>query len=345
MDDAGSDGELTATRPGRPVTSYDVARHAGVSQSAVSRCFTPGASVAKATRQKIMKAVKTLGYQPNAIARSLITQRSNMVAIIVANIGYHPELTVSLSRAFTERGLHILLFTIDHEKDADRVVDQLWQYRVDGVIAAVHLPRRHVEALAQRNLPLVFVNRVYDDLPVNSVSCDQLAGERQLVERLLAAGHRRFGIISGPDDSAVSVQRVNEALARLRAAGVTNVVQSAGEFDYASGRRALHDLLRLSGEVPQAIICANDMMAIGCIDAARHDLRLAVPDDLSVVGFDGMGPATWLSYDLMTIRQPLDIMVDAAAEMLMRRVEEPNLGPERRVFAGTLVEGSSARLR
>lgn len=345
MGDAASDSEMTTTRSGRPITSYDVARYAGVSQSAVSRCFTPGASVAEATRQKIMKAVQALGYQPNAIARSLITQRSNMVAIIVANIGYHPELTASLSRAFTDRGLHILLFTIDHERDADRVVDQLWQYRVDGVIAAVHLPRRHVEALARRDLPLVFINRHYDDIPVNSVSCDQLAGERQLVERLLAAGHRRFGIISGPDDSAVSNQRVSEALQRLRAAGVTDIMQSAGEFDYASGRRAFHELLGSSGAVPEAIICANDMMAIGCIDAARHDRQLAVPEDLSVVGFDGLGPSTWSSYDLATIRQPLDIMVDAAADMLMKRVAEPALGPERRMFAGTLVEGSSARLR
>lgn len=330
--------------PARPVTSYDVAKHAGVSQSAVSRCFTPGASVAKSTRSKIMKAVEALGYQPNAIARSLITKRSNMVAIIVANIGYHPELTASLSRSFTERGMHILLFTIDHESEADRVVDQLGQYRVDGVVAAVHLPRRHVEALAKRRLPLVFINRLYDDVPANSVCCDQIEGERQLVDRLLAAGHRRFGIVSGPTDSTVSVQRVNEALARLRAAGINDVVQSAGAFDYQSGRRALHDLVSLAGMPPQAVICANDMMAIGCIDAVRHDLGLRIPDDVSVVGFDGMGPSTWASYDLVTIRQPLDTMVAAAADMLLARVEDPELASERRMFSGTLVEGHSARI-
>lgn len=327
----------------KPVTSYDVAKAAGVSQSAVSRCFTPGASVSKATRAKIMKAVDTLGYRPNAIARSLITQRSNMVAIIVANIGYHPELTAALSRCFTERGLHILLFTIEHERDADRVVDQIWQYRVDGVIAAVHLPRRHVETFAKRKMPLVFINRLYADVPSNSVCCDQVEGERALVDRLLDAGHRRFGIVSGPSDSVVSIQRVDEARTRLEAAGIDTIAIIEGAFDYASGRRAAGTLAAELGAAPDAVICANDMMAIGCIDGVRFDLGLRVPEDVSVVGFDGLGPAAWASYDLVTIRQPLDAMVSAAADMLLARVENPALGAERRVFSGELVEGGSVR--
>ena len=328
----------------RPVTSYDVARHAGVSQSAVSRCFTPGGSVSKATRTKIMKAVAALGYRPNAIARSLITQRSNMVAIIVANIAFHPEFTACLSRCFTERGLHVLLFTIDHEADADRVVDQIWQYRVDGVIAAVRLPRRHLEAFTERRMPIVFLNRCPSEIPMNSVCCDQVEGERILVDRLLAAGHRRFGIIAGPPDSTVSIQRVDEAVQRLEQAGVKGVALAQGEFDYESGKRALLDLGRRAEGPPDAVICANDMMAIGAMDAARYDLGLAVPEDISIVGFDGLGQAYWASYDLVTIRQPVGAMVEAAVDMLMARVENPDLGTERRMFSGELVEGRSARI-
>lgn len=329
--------------PSRPVTSYDVAHAAGVSQSAVSRCFTPGASVSKATRAKIMKAVDALGYRPNAIARSLITQRSSMVAIIVANIGYHPELTASLSRHFSERGLHILLFTIDHEGEADRVVDQIWQYRVDGVVAAVHLPPKHVEAFAKRRMPLVFINRLYTDIPANSVCCDQAEGEKLLVSRLVAAGHKRFGIVSGPPDSTVSGLRVEEASQRLAAAGIDATIV-AGAFDYESGRRAMAELTAKAGAPPDAIICANDMMAIGCIDAARHDFGLAVPNDVSVVGFDGIGPAFWASYELVTIRQPLDTMAAAAADMLLARSENPGLSAEKRMFSGEFVRGRSARI-
>jgi DNA-binding LacI/PurR family transcriptional regulator len=291
-----------------------------------------------------MGAVDALGYQPNAIARSLITKRSNMVAIIVANIGYHPELTASLSRCFTEHGMHILLFTVEHERDADHVVDQIWQYRVDGVIAAVHLPRHHVETFAKRKMPLVFINRVYSDVASNSVCCDQVEGENMLVDRLIAAGHTRFGIVSGPADSVVSLQRVDGALNRLKAAGIDNVAVSEGSFDYQSGRRALADLTKKAGQAPDAVVCANDLMAIGCIDAARHDFGLDVPRDMSIVGFDGLDPASWENYRLVTIRQPLDIMVAAAADMLLARVEDYAIGTERRMFSGALIEGESARI-
>ncbi len=327
----------------RAVTSYDVAKHAGVSQSAVSRCFTLGGSVSKATRERIMRAVDELGYRPNAIARSLITQRSNMVAVIVANIAFHPEFTAQLSRSFTARGLHILLFTLDHEGDADRVVDQIWQYRVDGVVAAVRLPKRHIEAFAARRLPAIFVNRLDEDVSISSVSCDQAGGERLLVDRLVAAGHRRFGIIRGPVESAVSVRRVESAVARLGEHRIADIRFADGDFDYASGRRAFHALLE-SGAPPQAVICANDMMAIGAMDAARHDLGLAIPGDVSVVGFDGLPQARWASYDLVTVRQPTRAMVEAAADMLIARIEDPSLGTEKRSFSGELVEGSSARL-
>ena len=106
----------------------------------------------------------------------------------------------------------------------------------------------------------------------------------------------------------------------------------------------MHALAEGAGPPPDAVVCANDMMALGCVDAARYDLGLRVPEDVSVVGFDGFGPASWASYDLVTIRQPLDTMVEAAAEMLLARVEAPDLAAETRIFAGELIEGRSARL-
>ena len=345
MRDATAKLRPTTASSAKAVTSYDVAALAGVSQSAVSRALTPGGSVSAATRARIMAAVGQLGYRPNAIARSLITQRSNMVAIIVANIDFHPELTAHLSRAFAARGQHVLLFTLEHEAEADHVIDQIWQYRVDGVIAAVSLPRQHIALLGKRGTPLVFINRTYSGLATNSVCCDQAAGEWLLVDRLVAAGHTRFGIIKGPSDSVVSTQRVDEALTRLRRAGITNIALASGAFDYASGRAALHAMATAAdGELPTAILCANDMMACGALDAARHDLHLDVPNEIAIVGFDGLAQASWASYDLVTIRQPTRAMVDAAVDMLVARLDDPTLGAETRMFAGALVEGSSARL-
>ena len=290
-----------------------------------------------------MRVVEELGYRPNLIARSLIKQRSGMVAVIVANMGFNPEFTAQLSRTFSARGLHILLFTLDHEAEADHVIDQIWQYRVDGVIAAVRLPTRHVEAFATRGLPAIFVNRLDDDVHANTVCCDQASGERMLVDRLIAAGHKTFGVIRGPIDSAISVRRVENAVTQLQRHRVGNVRFADGDFDHASGRAAFPALL-IEGKAPDAVICANDMMALGAMDAARYDFALRVPEDISIVGFDGAPQSRWPTYDLVTVRQPTRAMVEAAADMLIARVDDPSLAIEKRSFAGEFLTGSSARL-
>ncbi len=117
-----------------------------------------------------------------------------------------------------------------------------------------------------------------------------------------------------------------------------------GGYDYESGRAGLHELVKSGKPMPQVAVCANDVMAIGCIDAARFDLGLSVPDKLSVVGFDGVGPSTWSSYQLTTIRQPIQRMAEAALTLLMDRVENSKLPPEKRVLAGQIVIGTSAKL-
>jgi DNA-binding LacI/PurR family transcriptional regulator len=330
----------------RPITSYDVARRAGVSQSAVSRCFKPGASVSPAMRERVMRAAKELGYTPNAIARSLITRRSHLVGVLISNLTnlYYPEALSELSERFSERGVRVLLFTLPHESDVDQMLDQLWGYRIDGVIAAARLSVAQVALFEQRHVPLVFFNRYLKDRPVNAVCCDQIGAASMIVSRLVAAGHRRFGIISGPPDSVVGEERTEGATGRLAREGITAVKVVRGEFDYESGAHGLHEIVRAFKGAPDAVICANDVMALGCIDAAREDLKLAVPRQLSVVGFDGVAPAGWRSYELTTLRQPVHRMAEAAVSMLLECVEEPGRPPERRLFAASLIEGRSARL-
>jgi DNA-binding LacI/PurR family transcriptional regulator len=332
--------------PLRPVTSYDVARRAGVSQSAVSRCFKPGASVSAKMRDRVMRAARELGYTPNAIARSLITRRSNLAGVLISNLTnlYYPEALSELSQRFSQHGVRLLLFTLPHERDVDQVLDQLWGYRVDGVIAAARLSVAQVALFEQRHVPLVFFNRYLKGRPVNAVCCDQAAAATIIVSRLVAAGHKRFGVIAGPFDSVVGEERVEGTLARLKEMGISAVKTVRGGYDYESGANGLHELVRTFRSAPDAVVCANDVMALGCMDAARQDLKLRVPGDLSVVGFDGVAPAGWRSYGLTTLRQPVRRMAEAAVSMLLECIDEPGRPPERRVFAATLVEGRSARL-
>ncbi len=331
---------------GHRVTSYDVARRAGVSQSAVSRSFKPGASVSKKMRARVTKAAEELRYQPNLIARSLITRRSNMVAVVISqqtNL-YYPEVLVQLSQRFSERGVRVLLFTLEHESDIDVMLDQIFQYQVDGVVEAARLSGEQIDLIEQRGIPFVFYNRSFKDRQVSSVCCDQAEGERWLVDRLVAAGHRSFGVISGPEDSAVSVERTQGALERLKELDVESVTVVPGDYSYESGANGLLELKSRLRKLPDAVVCANDVMAIGCIDAARYRSGIKVPEDLSVVGFDGVGPAQWESYDLTTVRQPVGRMTEAAVSMILERVEQPDVPAEKRTFSGILVDGGSARM-
>jgi DNA-binding LacI/PurR family transcriptional regulator len=334
--------ELILERSFSP-TSYDVAQRAGVSQSAVSRCFRPGSSISDKTRARVLSAARELGYQPNAMASGLITKRSNLVAVVISNLTnlYYPEVLAELTRRLSDHGVRVLLFTLQAESDVDALLDQLWRYRVDGAIIAARLAPEQLREFARRSVPVILYNRFGEGEAVSSVCCDSVGGERMLVERLVAAGHKSFAIIAGPTDSYVSQQRVQGAVDRLMELELEPSVVE-GAFDYESGRAGLRRLLG-SGRSLDALICANDLMAIGAIDCARNEFGLEIPRDLSIVGFDGVAPAGWVSYQLSTVRQPVRRMTEAAVSMVLERIDDKTLSPEVRTFAGSLIEGSSAR--
>ncbi|NRR30497.1 LacI family DNA-binding transcriptional regulator [Oxalobacteraceae bacterium] len=330
----------------RRVTSYDVALAAGVSQSAVSRCFKPGASVSKDTRNRVMKAAASLDYIPNAAARSLITRRSNMVAVIMTNMAnlYYPEALSALSLQLARQGKRVLLFSLEREADVGRILPDIWQYQVDGVIAAASLSNEQVAEFARRQVPLVVLNRATRGQPVNSIACDQQDSSRMLLNRLVAAGHRQFGIIDGPADSQLSIERRQIAISLLSELGLPPAVLVHGRYDYSSGAAGLREIVKQLGKVPDAIVCGNDVMAIGCLDCARHELHIDVPGELSVAGFDAVEPSNWLSYNLTTLRQPIQKMSQAAADLLCHVIDSRDPAPERRIFGAQFIEGATARL-
>lgn len=333
-------------REARRVTSYDVATLAGVSQSAVSRCFKPGASVSKATYARVMQAAHDLDYTPNAAARSLITRRSNLVAVIVsAAISQHySDILTELSRQFSLRGMHIVLFNVPSEGDIDHTLAEVWQHRVDGAVVAARLTASQVGEFERRQVPIVLFNRSVDGCAVNNVVCNQEEAARAMVTRLAAGGHKRFAMIDGPAHSPIAEQRKRGMAGRLAELGLPAPLAVAGGFDYASGARGLREILDRSGGIPDVVVCGNDLMAIGCLDTARHDFSIDVPGRLSVTGFDGIAASSWISYNLTTMRQPLLCMAQAAAEMLLGLVAGTAGGHQQRSYSATFVDGATARL-
>jgi DNA-binding LacI/PurR family transcriptional regulator len=266
--------------------------------------------------------------------------------VIISNLTnlYYPEVLAEISAIASAKGIRVLLFALSAESEIDDVLEQIWQYRVDGAVSAARLSHAQIDTFSRHGVPLVLYNRFLDGSTASAVFCDQTDGARTLVDRLVKAEHRRFAIIAGPKDSVVGQERVSASLQRLATHGFRSVPVVSGNYDYESGVRGLHELTAGRHRAPDAVICANDVMAIGAMDAARFDLGIAVPEKLSIVGFDGVGPASWSSYRLTTIRQPVQRMAEATIAMLLDQISTPGLPPERRVFSGTLIEGGSAKL-
>lgn len=324
-------------------TSYDVARLAGVSQSAVSRCFKPGASVSKKMRDKVMAAAKELHYQPNAIARGLITRRSNLVAVLVSSQMnfYYPEVLFQLTDRFSQRGLRVLLFTINEEADVEESLNQVWQYQADGVISASYLTIEQHKLLEERQIPVVMFNRYFDDYATNSIWCDPEGATDTMIKHLIDFGHQKFGLLEGPEYSMVNVQRMKLVREAIQNHGGEITSEARGNYRYESAAAATQSLMS-DKRKPTAIIAANDMMAMGALDELKNVMGRSVPGDVSVVGFDGIGAARFASYELTTIRQPIGRMADAAVSMLVDRVENPDLSHEKRVLTGSFLQGTSS---
>lgn len=326
----------------RRVLASHVAELAGVSQSAVSRTFS-GGSVSAHVRARVQAAARKLGYRPNAMAAAVITRRSNMIAILMtANINSHfPEVLSALSRAATAHGLRVMLFTVQGPDEVPAVVDQILSYQLDGVLSLTEVFAPDAAILEDHGVELVLYNRSSEDYPASLVSCDHRDSGRQLARHLLALGHRDFGLIKGHERSVLSIDRAGGVLDVLEEAGIPRaaVPTAAGDLGYDSGRAGAAALLAGPAAIT-ALVCVNDVMAIGAIDEATSR-GLKVPADLSVAGFDGIPAGTWDRYRLTTMRQPLPQLAEAAVDTITRKLADPARAHEKRLLLCTFAEGAS----
>lgn len=293
-------------------------------------------------RDKVMEAAKALNYQPNAIARGLITRRSNLVAVLVSSQMnfYYPEVLFQLTNQFSKQGLRVLLFTINEEADVEAAINQVWQYQADGVISASYLSVEQHKILEDRDIPVVMFNRYFGDYPSNTIWCDPEDATKTMVRHLRDFGHTKFGLIEGPDYSMVNRERMLHVRKAIKAQGGKIVAKARGNYRYESAANAAQALMA-SEPTPTAIIAANDMMAMGALDELKNVMGRSVPGDISVAGFDGIGAARFASYELTTIRQPIGRMAEAAVAMMLSRIEKPETSSEKRVLAGSFIQGTS----
>lgn len=311
----------------RRVTAADVAKLAGVSRSAVSRAFTDGAYLAPDKRQLIQKAAQELGYRPNALAAGLQGRRSNLVAIFVGEMAneYDKEVLAKLIAGLNSAGKWPIVIGGSGQSARDGV-HKVLSYPLEAMILrSGSLSADISEACGKLGIPVIASGRILEADGVDNVCCRNRAGMAKGVELLLAKGRRNFGFVGGPKSFAASSDRRAGVVETLKAAGLALRAEETGAFTVQSGYDAT---LRLKDvQSLDALIGANDAMAIGALSALRAQRR-SVPQDISVIGFDDIAMARWPSIQLTTLRNPIDALVDAILDLLERRANHPSKEPE-----------------
>lgn len=344
-----SGGQRRPDRRAASVTSHDVARSAGVSQSTVSRALRGDQRVSAKTRQHVRAIAEQLAYVPSTIGRSLVTRSTRTLGIVVTDLTsvFYPYVIGPLHDEVTARGYRMVLFTESVETDGppgeetlQPLADRLLDRSIDGVVLTTSrldgsVPRN----LAARGLPFVFLTRLVDDVAADSAVVDNSLGASLATGEAIRLGHTRMGAIFGPSNTSTGRDRERGVRAALGAAGIplADEMVRRGPFTFESGYGGMMDLLSLTLR-PTVVLCANDTVAIGAFNAARAS-GVTVPGDLSLVGFDDLPMAGWEVFQLTTVHQPMEEMARTATRLLIERVEG-DIAPEairRVVLEPTLV--------
>jgi DNA-binding LacI/PurR family transcriptional regulator len=302
-------------------SAMDVARVAGVSQSAVSRAFTDGASISPAKREKILEAAAELNYRPNILARSLIKQSSMVVGVVVGHLD-NPFFATALDRlteVLSDFGLRVLLFPAETNATADSQISELLSYRVSAVILmAANMSSTLALECARAEIPVVLFNRTAAErAEAYAVIGDNESGATAIAEHFVRSERRRVAFMAGYEESSTSHIRERAFSKALAKAGRSSPLRVSGNYTRRGAIEATRAMFRNSAKRPDAVFCANDLMAIATIETLRWEFGIEPGRDCAVAGFDDIPMAAWPSFMLTTYSQPLDAMVGRTVDLVI----------------------------
>jgi DNA-binding LacI/PurR family transcriptional regulator len=349
---------MTTQEPfSRSPTLEDVAKVAGVSRATVSRVINGIRNVDRQLQETVQAAITETGYVPNQAARSLVTRRTGSVALVVSEAEHRVFDDPFLGRVFTDpffgrvvsgifgvlrpRGVNLVLMLAETDDSRSQLIDYLRQGHVDGVmLISTHADDLLPEMLTASGLPTVLSRRPSSPIPISYVDAAQQAGAALAADRLIARGCKHVATISGPMDMPASQERLSgfrDAMARHGHAFIPAV---EGNFTQESGEQAMRELLDQHPEI-DGLFAANDLMAQGALHVL-HDREIPVPGRVAVVGFDDSSAAAACRPPLTTVRQPIEDMAGAMAQLLLTHIEDRQHRITSRIFEPTLVVRQSA---
>lgn len=336
--------EAPPGRGPRRATIVTLSQAAGVAPSTVTRALRGDPRISGQTRARIVALAKAWSYTPNALARTLSSGRSGLYGIVLG-AAENPIYTQILHEAAQEAdrlGSRLLVLHAGSAEMEAKTAEALLQYQVDGCLISSAVLSSHVaEICATHQVPLVMVNRVARQHGC-FVICDNRSGGAELAQLLVNRKHRRFAVVRTSTPSSTGLDRQEGFAETLSATGLQIMARLDGHSTYDGGFAAGQEIARLRGnDRPDAVFALSDIMAMGVLDALRLE-GVRVPDDIAVVGFDGIAASARPIYDLTTIEQPLPLMLRRAFEMLTARATERNLPDELISLRGKLIERGSS---
>jgi len=329
------------------ITSADVAERAGVSRSAVSRTFTPGASVSPEVKRKVIAAADELGYRVNRLARGLISSRSNLVGLVCANLEtpFSAGLLSRTTSALAQRGLHALVFEFNGSPpDVRAELQRILEFRVEAIVVMSGSPPPSiVDECMANGVKLVLVNRpVVGHGSYNIVSDDQ-GGAAMAADRLIRAGHKRLAVVASESGTPTQVRRTMGFVEEAERKGFTVDVTRNGATSYDAGRLGARALFSGSRDAaPDAVFCTTDLLAAGFMDTIRNEFGLRIPEDVSVIGYDDIPQASWGAYQLTTLKQ----CTQDLAQAIVKAIRNDEHSEDRTSTVGAvLVERATVRAK
>lgn len=323
------------------VTIYDVAEKAGVSITTVSRVINNTGRISEKTKQKVLKVMEEMRYQPSVVASALTGKRTRTIGLIIPDVAnpFFAEIARRVEDRGRELGFNLLMCNTDNNPETEEMyLEVMKQKRVDGIIIGTTTSHyREVQNLLKEQFPVALIAQDIPELVIDVVSVDDFLGGYQATSHLISLGHHQIAIIVGDQNRTSDKYRLQAYRQALEDNGIGYDERYVFRTDYSieGGKRAAYQILQLAKR-PTAIFCCFDYLAVGVYQASR-ELGVHIPNDLSVVGFDNTLLATIIDPPLTTIAQPVDEMGRQVMDLLVAEIEGEKQTKKRIILSPELI--------
>lgn len=310
----------------KPPNSKDVAILAGVSQASVSRVFNSvdGKGASPKIIEKVLSAANKLGYVPNYVARGMISGKTDVIGLVISeNIGaFYHEVITGIMTAIQKYGKHCLVITMHNRGKIEDIIKKVLQFQVEGIIITAPVLSKEIENIYKNSTtPIIVFNRIFTRLNVNAVCTNPIKGGEMAARYLLENGHKNIGYVRYEKETNEENEKEIGFYSELRKNGIYDVYIEKSSYQYEAGYKATKRLLKKSPDLT-AIFFTTDLMALGGMDFIKLELGKRVPEEISILGYDDISMSKWKSYNLDTIKQPVEILVNATAKMLINMIDQ-----------------------